>query len=521
MNRQELLQTFALAGEFKEGDLMVGGTQDEQLRAEARRKLSNLRLGDIAKTIFVEDSLSELLAGATDKNLMREISSLSVGSARRMLLAGGSAEMWWQRYRDGLTSEMIAAIIKLMTNEELAAVCRSVFNPLPGDSSPGNSIENGVMVGSARHLGAFIQANNPSEDEEEILFSILEGLSYGCGDVLLGMTPAYNDAESIVRLVRLQASIVERLNLPARFCVMTGIATQAEIRSQVKLDVAFQSLAGTSKALMTMTGLDAADLIELAAGFGGLCFETGQGTELVGDNAEGVDMATLESRAFGLARCLRKQIEQQRNPVWPVWMVVNSLVGLNSQQAFRSSEQMLRASLESVATAKLHGLTVGLDVCSTFQSDIEPAALRQLTAQIAEQASPAFLNSIAGNADLLLGHLTTSFREHPALRRLTGRQITSAMTRRLKELGVINGNGLPAAHSLTTAKLYSQFVRAGGDARSQETLQAEGLKKLERLKQQGFDLGYGHLADYAAPKEVERKMEAIYRQARNGMHAKF
>lgn len=513
MNRQELLQIFALASEFKEGDLVVGGTQDDQSRADARRRLANLRLGDISKTVFVEDGLSELLSRSADINLVRELSSLSIGTAKRMLLASGGAEMWWQRYRDSLSSEMIAAIIKLMTNEELAAINHTIFNPLPGHGA-----DESLTVGSPQHLGACIQANSPGEDEEEILFSILEGLSYGCGDVLLALTPAYNDQESTFRLVQLLQRIVEGLKLPTRYCVMTGIAAQAEIRSRVKLDVAFQSLAGTSKALKTMTGLETVELMELAASFDGLCFETGQGSELVGNAAEGVDMGTLESRAFGFARCLKKQLERQL--ARPAWIVVNSLVGLNSQQAFRSGEQMFRASLESVAAAKLHGLTVGLDICAAFQSGIGPAALQQLTAQIAEQASPAFLNSIAGNADLLLGHLTTSFREHPALRQLTGRHITLAMSQRLKELGVINGNGLPAAHSLTTAKLYSKFAQAEGDTRSHETLEAEGLKKLERLKQQGFDLGYGHLPDYSAPQEVERRMEAIYTQARKGMHAK-
>ena len=95
------------------------------------------------------------------------------------------------------------------------------------------------------------------------------------------------------------------------------------------------------------------------------------------------------------------------------------------------------------------------------------------------------------------------------------------MFRRLKELGVINGNGQPAAHSLTTTTLYSQFVRSGGNGDSEETLQAEGLKKLEKLKQQGFDLGYGHLPDFSAPKEVERNLEAVYQQARHGMSARF
>ena len=511
MSRQELLRIFALASEFKEGDLSVGGTTDEQLRAEARRKLANLRLGELSKTVFVEDELSELLARSANKTMLLELSSLHVGSVKRMLLSSG-AEMWWQRYRDALSPEIIAAVVKLMTNDELATITNSFFNPLPA-SATGDA----VPIGSPHHLGSYIQANNPRDEEEEILFTILEGLSYGCGDVLIGLTPANNDADTIVRLERFLARVIERLNLPSRFCVMTGISAQAEARSQTRLDVAFQSLAGTSNSLKAMTGLGMDELTELLASFDGLCFETGQGSELLGDAAEGVDMATLEARAFGFVRHQRQQIEarQQR----PAWIVVSSLVGLNSQQAFRSGEQMLRASLESMATAKLHGLTAGLDVCTTFQSDVGPTDLRPLTAQIAEQAAPAFLNAIAGNADPLLGHLTTSFREHPALRLAQDKQITSAMFRRLKELGVINGNDQPAAHSLTTARLYSQFARAEGSAASDETLHAEGLKKLERLKQQGFDLGYGHLPDYSAPKEVERRLETIYTQARHGMHA--
>lgn len=510
MSRQELLQIFALSSEFKEGDLSVGGTADEHLRAEARRKLSNLRLGEISKTVFVEDGLSELLARSANKNLLLELSSLHIGSVKRMLLSS-SGEMWWQRYRDALSPEMIAAVVKLMTNDELATITNTFFNPLtaPTDGS--------VTAGSPRHLGSYIQANNTRDEEEEILFTILEGLSYGCGDVLIGLTPANHDIETIIRLERFLARVIERLNLPTRFCVMTGISAQADARSSAKLDVAFQSLAGTSNALKAMTGLSVEELAELLTSFDGLCFETGQGSELLGNAAEGLDMATLEARAFGFVRHLRQQIEERQQR--PAWIVVNSLVGLNSQQAFRSGEQMLRASLESMATAKLHGLTAGLDVCATFQSSIQPATLRQLTAQIAEQASPAFLNAIAGNADLLLGHLTTSFREHPALRMAQNKQITSAMFRRLKELGVINGNDQPAAHSLTTTKLYSQFARAEGSTASDETLQADGLKKLERLKQQGLDLGYGHLPDYSAPKEVERRLETIYSQARNGMHA--
>jgi ethanolamine ammonia-lyase large subunit len=501
MNHQELLQTFAFANEFKEGDLYTGGTQDDQIRAEARRRLSAMRLGDLSRIALVEDSLSDCLSRSIHKILSREIAALTVAAVKRFLLSS-NAVMWWRTYHAGLSSEAIAAIVKTMTNDELSAVARKFFHP-PSTSSAGES----SVVGSPQHLGSRIQANSPRDDEEEILFSILEGLSYGCGDVMLSVIPAFGDLETIIKLDQLLSGIVERLKLPTRFCVITDIATNPSI----KPDIGFLHLAGTSKALKTMTKLDFDELLDRAAGFDELCFETSQGLELVENAAEQMDMVTLEARAFGLARYFRQHRRIRAN--------VYSTAGLNGQGIFQTSGQLLRACLESAAMAKLHGLPIGLNICSTFQLGIDHAALQQVTAQIAEQAAPAFLTAAAGNIDPTLGCLTTSFREHPRLRRECGKQMTPAMQHRLTELGVINGSGEPAAHALTTAKLFARYAQAGGDERSPETLQAEGLKKLEQLKQRGFDLGYGHLGDYTAPREVERRLEAIYAEARRGMHA--
>src|SRR5437868_13942713 len=74
MNRQELLQLFALANEFKEGDLRVGGTRDERVRTEARQTLGALELREISATTFVEDEVSEALARNVDAQLAAEIS---------------------------------------------------------------------------------------------------------------------------------------------------------------------------------------------------------------------------------------------------------------------------------------------------------------------------------------------------------------------------------------------------------------------------------------------------------------
>src|SRR2546423_8382995 len=150
MNQQELAQIFVRANEFKEGDLLVGGTRDELERKEARQMLSRLRLKDITETGLVEDSLSDALARALDPQITTEISHLSVGEMKRIVLGPGGAG-WAGHYRDGLSSEVIAAIAKVMTNEELSAVARAVFNPLPGE---------GVTIGSQSHFGSRIQPNS-------------------------------------------------------------------------------------------------------------------------------------------------------------------------------------------------------------------------------------------------------------------------------------------------------------------------------------------------------------------------
>ncbi|HEV2861395.1 MAG TPA: ethanolamine ammonia-lyase subunit EutB [Pyrinomonadaceae bacterium] len=500
-DRQELLRTLVLANEFKEGDLLVGGTRDEYARAAARSALGAVTLGTLGGTALVEDGVSEALSASLDSRLAADISRLTVGELKTILLGRGGAE-WVRRYGDGLSSEAVAAVVKLMTNEELSFVARSLFNPLPGE---------GVAVGSPNHFGSRIQPNSPGDDEEEILFSILEGLTYGCGDVIIGLNPAADDLETIIRLEELLGSVVERLQLPTRYCVLSDIVKQARARGRVRVDVGFQSLAGTSKALGGMVGMDADGVLDLARGFGGLYFETGQGSEVTNGAAEGVDMVTLEARSYGVARHIGRQTG--------AWMIVNDVAGFIGPEVFRTGEQLLRACLEDTVMAKLHGLTMGLDVCSTFHMGVEPATLRRLTRQIVEQAAPAYLMAVAGNADPMLGYLTTSFREHPSLRLHSGRQISSPMRMRLAELGVMDGRGLPRADAASTAALYAAYVKAGGDRRSPEELREEGLKKLGALSVRGFDLGRGHGPDYDAPPEVGARLEAIYDHARRALYA--
>lgn len=489
----DLRQILVLANAFKEGDLLLGGTADDQVRTDARSVLGGLTVGEIDRVRLVDDGVSEALAQARDRQLASEVVALRIGDLKSRLLSEAGAE-WIARYRAGLSSETIAAVVKLMTAEELSRIACRVFNPLPGA---------GVAVGSARHFGSRIQPNSPGDDETEILFSILEGLTYGCGDVILGLNPASDDVDTIARLSELLVRVRERLDLPTRTCVLSDIIKQTSARARARVDVGFQSLAGTSRALGGMVGLDVDGILELARGFDGLYFETGQGSEVTNGAAEGIDMVTLEARTYGVARLIQQQAGK--------WTIVNDVAGFIGPEVFRSGKQLHRACLEDAVMAKLHGLTMGLDVCATFHMGIPPAELRELTARITAQAAPAYLMAVAGNADPMLGYLTTSFREHPRLRALTGRGPTSAMS--------AWGARRMAPKSLAIPRLYARYHRAGGDRRSESELEREARVTLSRLQEPGWDLGHDDGVEGKPPAAQEKRLERIYQHARRALYA--
>jgi ethanolamine ammonia-lyase large subunit len=503
MDDQVLRRLFSLANPFKEGDLAVGGTTDDRLREDARRMLLTTTVGDIRRTVLVDDGVTAALERLRVRRLDAELDPLTI-ARMKALLTGPGAAAWARAHRDALASEAISAVVKVMTNDELTSVAGALFNPLDGD---------GVAIGAPQHFGSRIQPNSPGDDEEEILFSILEGLSYGCGDVILGLNPASDDVDTIVRLERLLEQVVHRLELPTRYCVLSDIIKQREAQKHTRVDVGFQSLAGTSRALAGMVGLDADGVRDLAQNFDGLYFETGQGSAVTNGAAMNVDMVTLEARAYGLARSIRMEVgasRRARGAAAP-WMIVNDVAGFIGPEVFATAEQLERACLEDTVMAKLHGLTMGLDVCATFHMGIAPMALRRLSARIVERAAPAYLMSVAGNADPMLGYLTTSFREHPGLRHRVRRRMTSAMEHRLTALGVVGRDGelMPGA----AARLYATYARAGGDSRTVSSLEEEGHRRVHELRERGFDLGA------VEPSKADARLETIYANARSALYA--
>ena len=484
-----LRRTFLLANAFKEGDLPLGGTRDDVVRSEARQQLLAYRVGDIRRAMFVEDSVSEALEQTRDRAHDSQLDPLTVAQLKETLLSPAGAA-WARHHQAALPSEVIAAIAKVLTDEELASVSQRLSNPLPSG------------IGAPGHFGSRIQPNSPGDDDEEILFSTLDGLAHGCGDVVIGVNPAADEIDTIVRLEQLLERIVRCLNVPTRFCVLSDIVKQHQAQARTRIDVGFQSLAGTTKALVGMVGLDVAGILDLARGFDGLYFETGQGSAVTNGTAEGVDMVTLESRAYGVARHIHHQTGR--------WMIVNDVAGFIGPEVFRSPVQLERACLEDLVMARLHGITMGLDVCATFHMGIAPAELREIAARVVRRGAPAYLMAVAGNADPMLGYLTTSFREHPALRRDNNAATTPAMRRWFSEIN--STSGAQALDRL--AHLYALYSRAGGEKRTTVALEEEARRKVVELRERGFDIAANDASGSA-------RVDRIYSHARQALYARL
>jgi ethanolamine ammonia-lyase small subunit len=99
----------------------------------------------------------------------------------------------------------------------------------------------------------------------------------------------------------------------------------------------------------------------------------------------------------------------------------------------------------------------------------------------------------------MLGYMTTSFRQHPELRRRVARQMTSAMQQRLAALGAIGADGSPRPGADTIATLSSP-------------LGVDGRRELRQLQDRGCDLGL-------PAAESASRLQTIYAHARRALYS--
>lgn len=501
------------ANAFKEGDEIVGvAAPDEATRSLARQLLANTTLGEIDAHAPHRDELWQLLEQTRDEAVYRSIRSMTLADLKAFLLERPEADI--HAIIPGLSSDVIAALVRLMSNAELTAAGARVFNPLPGS-----------RIGARGYLGARVQPNSPTDHPEDIRWQVFDAFAYGVGDVVLGTNPVSSEVASVTAIQRTLADLIESFGLEEHLphCVLAHIDVQAAVEQQAPgvTDLWFQSIAGNDEANATFD-ISVAKMRGYAAerrGPWGLYFETGQGADFTNGHGHGVDMVTWESRKYGFARALALDVARAGGAA--PWVHLNDVAGFIGPEVFRSREQLVRCCLEDIVMGKLHGLCIGLDICATLHMSVSLDDLDWCIDQVMP-ANPAYLMALPTKIDPMLGYLTTGYQDHVRIRERYGYRVEDRMWQFFQRLGVIDERGQPGPNFGNPLAVYIAYCRARGDQREEGTLRSEGREQLRAVRSRGVFIAEGHgAASYELEPDLDYTIRRITEEARSCIWEQF
>ena len=428
---KDIKDVLAKANEEKSGDRLAGiAAASDQERVAAKRVLSELPLEELRHHPVVDyeaDEVTRIIQDAVDESVFRPIRGWTVGQLRAYILDDHTAGNDLQRLSRGLTSEMVAAVTKSMSNLDLILGARKIRVEARANTT----------IGLPGTLAARLQPNHPADDIEGVLASVREGLSYGCGDAVIGINPVRDDVVSVSRLLDALHDFVSRWRIPTQCCVLAHVTTQMEaLRQGAPCDLVFQSLAGTESGNRAF-GINAGMLFEArelalargtASGPNVMYFETGQGSELSSNSHHLADQVTLEARCYGLARAFSP-------------FLVNTVVGFIGPEYLADSKQVTRAALEDHFMGKLTGVPMGADICYTNHMQVDQNDLEGM-AVLLGAAGVNYLMGIPMGDDVMLGYQSTSYHDIASLRLLLGLRPLPEFEAWLEEMGIMKDQRL-------------------------------------------------------------------------------
>ena len=428
---KDLKDVLAKANEIKSGDELAGlAAETVQQRIAAKVVLSEILLKDIRENPLIpieEDEVSRIIDGDINEVVYNEVKNWSVAELREYILHNDIRSAQLMRLSKGLTSEMIAAVTKLMTNMDLVYAA--------------NKIEVittcNISIGHRGTLSSRLQPNHPTDNVDGIIASLKEGLSYGVGDAVIGINPVDDSVQSVKRILEATKEFMIDWQVPTQNCVLAHVTTQMKaIRQGAPADMIFQSIAGTEKANRSF-GISAELLREAdelmkkqstSAGPNTFYFETGQGSELSADAHYDVDQLTMEARNYGFARHF--------NP-----FIVNTVVGFIGPEYLYDSKQVIRAGLEDHFMGKMHGLPMGVDICYTNhikadQNDNENLGVL-LTA-----AGVNFVIAAPLGDDVMLNYQSLSYHDIATLQETFNKPASPVFSQWLEKMGIYENGRL-------------------------------------------------------------------------------
>lgn len=399
----------AKANEEKSGDRLAGvAAESAEERVAAKVVLSKMTLGDLRNNPVVPyetDEVTRIIQDQVNDRIHDSIKNWTVEELREWILDHKTTDADIKRVARGLTSEIIAAVTKLMSNLDLIYGAKKIRVIAHANTT----------IGLPGTFSARLQPNHPTDDPDGILASLMEGLTYGIGDAVIGLNPVDDSTDSVVRLLNKFEEFRSKWDVPTQTCVLAHVKTQMEaMRRGAPTGLVFQSIAGSEKG-NTAFGFDGATIEEArqlalqsgaATGPNVMYFETGQGSELSSDAHFGVDQVTMEARCYGFAK--------KFDP-----FLVNTVVGFIGPEYLYDSKQVIRAGLEDHFMGKLTGISMGCDVCYTNHMKADQNDVENLSVLLTA-AGCNFIMGIPHGDDVMLNYQTTGYHETATLRELFG-----------------------------------------------------------------------------------------------------
>jgi ethanolamine ammonia-lyase large subunit len=424
----DLKTLLARATPLRSGDQLAGvAAETAEERVAAQMALADLPLTTFLNESVVpyeQDDVTRLIIDSHDIAAFSLIRHLTVGDLRNFLLSEKADAQTLAGLRMGLTPEMVAAVSKLMRNQDLitvAAKCEIVTR-----------FRN--TLGLHGRLSTRLQPNHPTDDLRGIAASLVDGLLYGSGDAVIGINPATDHVQTTVQLLTMLDTVRERFAIPTQTCVLSHLTTTIQaIEQGAPVDLAFQSIGGTeavnasfgvSLALL-QEGLDATrSLNRGTVGQNVMYFETGQGSALSANAHHGMDQQTAETRAYAVARAF--------DP-----LLVNSVVGFIGPEYLYDGKQIIRAGLEDHFCGKLLGLPMGVDICYTNHAEADQDDMDTLLTLLGT-AGVTYIMGVPGADDVMLHYQSTSFHDALYLRSLLNRRPAPEFEQWLLQMGIMD-----------------------------------------------------------------------------------
>ena len=430
---RSLKEVLAKANEEKTGDKLAGlAAETAQERVAAKVVLSAVTLQELRENPAVPyetDEVTRIIQDDLNLYQYEKIKGWTVAQLREWILSETTTSDQIHKLSRGLTAEMIAAVCKLMSNLDLIYAAQKI--PVTAHCN--------TTIGLPGTLSCRLQPNHTTDDPDGITASVLEGLSFGAGDAVIGLNPVTDSSEQVGKVLRRFQEIKEHWEIPTQICVLAHVTAQMKaVKEGAPCDLIFQSIAG-SQAGNEAFGFSGETLEEArqlllhqgtAQGPNVMYFETGQGSELSSNAHFDTDQVTMEARCYGFAK--------RFSP-----FLVNTVVGFIGPEYLYDARQVTRAGLEDHFMGKLTGISMGCDCCYTNHMKADQNDIENLATLLTVAGCNYFMGIPHGD-DIMLNYQTTGFRETAALRELTGKTAIPEFQRWLEKMGFTENGKLTA-----------------------------------------------------------------------------